>query len=202
MSRQGPRLVSREGRIYIVQEYGRGDPPGTVGRLFYPVGINTSAFERSYGEVPPEGLDAPEYRGPMGSEYRVDRGVHRPLEVRLEHGGKTKAAFVDTRVVLPPKVRPTVELRWDEYYARWEKSSASTKWQWVPAGEGKPPRKKRQSNPMSKQKVARKNNQGRRYEADEWPAFILEGVAESEGVNPAGSNPGPTSSELVGKLQF
>lgn len=128
---RGPRLMERDGYLFVVQEYAL-DEPGTIEQLWFPIGIRAHDFSRSYYEqgVPPEGLPA---RSLGVGEYEVDLGGFRPLRFRLSEGGATKAKHIDWRKVTAPKVRKTVDLRWSGGSGLWMKSSKSTKWEWVPA---------------------------------------------------------------------
>ncbi len=149
MALQGPTLVARDGYVFIMKEYAASEP-GEVRAHYWPVGLKSADFSRNYlsGTFPANGFPARD----VGGHYEVNVGGMHPLRVRLEHGGQTQAKHIDKRIVHPPKVRSTVELKWDDIYGYWLKSSKSTKWQWVPAGEGKAPRARTKSQRRTTQK--------------------------------------------------
>lgn len=125
---RGSRLMSRDSKLYIVTEYAM-DEPGVIKAFWYPTEVRTRDYFDSF---PKDGYASSSFR----EHYEVDTGHTgrpRPFRIALAEGGKTKAKYIEQRIVPPPKVRPTVELRWSAYRGVWEKMSKSTKWQWVPA---------------------------------------------------------------------
>lgn len=93
---------------------------------FYPTGIKTRDFQRSWEDW---------YKLPVNARYLGD-GVYalecysanygRPLNVRLPDGGKTQCIDQKIEDIPAPKVRKGIELRWRN--SRWEKYLKSEGW--------------------------------------------------------------------------
>ena len=109
-------LVDRNGELYILNETSNYYEP-KLSFAFYPTGIKTCDFRRTYGD--PHTVIVEETRDP--GRYRLTDPAHRDwkLEIWLSDVGKTVPRWFEEVSAPAPKMRGNIETRWQS--GRWEK---------------------------------------------------------------------------------